>query len=207
MSKLSARATGAYGRVRQQFSVSIGRFEGVEEALARVAGNLYIMEAARVMTAGALDLGEKPSVISAIVKYHLTERGRQVVNDAMDIHGGKGICLGPSNYLGRAYQQIPIAITVEGANILTRSMIIFGQGAIRGHPFVLREINSVADPDPDAALRAFDPAFFGHIAFVVANKARASWMGLTGARFVAAPGAGGVRRYYQQLTRLSSAFA
>jgi acyl-CoA dehydrogenase len=207
MAKLAARATGAYGRVRQQFSVPIGRFEGVEEALARIAGNLYMMEAARVMTAGAIDLGEKPSVISAIVKYHLTERGRQVVNDAMDIHGGKGICLGPSNYLGRAYQQIPIAITVEGANILTRSMIIFGQGAIRGHPFVLREIAAVADPDRRAALRAFDPAFFGHLAFVASNKARAFWMGLTGARFVRAPGEAGVRRYYQQLTRLSSAFA
>ncbi|MDB5865403.1 MAG: hypothetical protein JWO70_3209, partial [Betaproteobacteria bacterium] len=133
MAKLAARATGAYGRVRQQFGVSIGRFEGVEEAIARIAGNLYIMDAARVMTAGAIDLGEKPSVISAIVKYHLTERGRSIINDAMDVHGGKGICLGPSNYLGSAYQQLPIAITVEGANILTRAMIIFGQGAIRSH--------------------------------------------------------------------------
>ncbi|HEV7803299.1 MAG TPA: acyl-CoA dehydrogenase, partial [Burkholderiales bacterium] len=147
MAKLAARATGAYGRVRQQFSVSIGRFEGVEEALARIAGNLYIMDAARIMTAGALDLGEKPSVISAIVKYHLTERGRQVINDAMDVHGGKGVCLGPSNYLGAAYQALPIAITVEGANILTRSMIIYGQGAIRGHPYLLREIAAVAEPD------------------------------------------------------------
>ena len=188
MAKLSTRATGAYGRVRQQFNVPIGRFEGVEEALARIAGNLYIMDAARVMTAGAVDLGEKPSVISAIVKYHLTERGRQVINDAMDVHGGKGICLGPSNYLGRAYQQTPIAITVEGANILTRSMIIFGQGAIRGHPYVLREINAVAEPNANVALKAFDAAFFGHVAFVVSNKARAFWMGLTGARFVSAPG-------------------
>jgi acyl-CoA dehydrogenase len=207
MAKIATRATGAYGRVRQQFNVPIGRFEGVEEALARMAGNLYLMDAARVTTAGALDLGEKPSVISAIVKYHLTERGRQVINDAMDIHGGKGICLGPSNYLGRAYQQVPIAITVEGANILTRSLIIFGQGAIRGHPYVLREIGAVAEADRDAAVRAFDSAFFGHVAFVVSNKARASWMGLTGARFVAAPGGANVRRYYRQLTRLSSAFA
>lgn len=207
MAKLATRATGAYGRVRQQFNVPIGRFEGVEEALARIAGNLYIMDAARVMTAGAVDLGEKPSVISAIVKYHLTERGRQVVNDAMDIHGGKGICLGPSNYLGRAYQQMPIAITVEGANILTRSMIIFGQGAIRGHPYVLREIAAVANTDRAAALRDFDGALFGHIAFVVSNKARASWMGLTGARFVRAPGDANTRPYYRQLTRLSSAFA
>jgi acyl-CoA dehydrogenase len=207
MAKLSTRATGAYGRVRQQFNLPIGRFEGVEEALARIAGNLYIMDAARVMTAGAVDLGEKPSVVSAIVKYHLTERGRQVINDAMDVHGGKGICLGPSNYLGRAYQQTPIAITVEGANILTRSMIIFGQGAIRGHPFVLREINAVAEPDASAALKSFDAAFFGHVAFVVSNKARAFWMGLTRARFVAAPGDAQTSRYFQQLTRLSSAFA
>jgi acyl-CoA dehydrogenase len=207
MSKLCTRATGAYGRVRQQFNLPIGRFEGVEEALARIAGTLYMMDAARVMTAGAVDLGEKPSVVSAIVKYHLTERGRQVINDAMDVHGGKGICLGPSNYLGRAYQQTPIGITVEGANILTRSMIIFGQGAIRGHPYVLEEIAAVAEPDQRKALKAFDAAFFGHVAFVVSNKARASWMGLTGARFVSAPGDSHTHRYYQQLTRFSSAFA
>jgi acyl-CoA dehydrogenase len=207
MAKLATRATGAYGRVRRQFNLSIGKFEGVEEAIARIAGNLYIMDAARITTAGALDLGEKPSVISAIVKYHLTERAREVINDAMDVHGGKGICLGPSNYLGRAYQQIPIAITVEGANILTRSMIIFGQGAIRGHPYVLDEIAAVAEPDRKAAVRAFDTALFGHLAFVVSNKARAFWMGLTRARFVRAPGDPVTHRYYQQLTRLSSAFA
>jgi acyl-CoA dehydrogenase len=207
MSKLCTRTTGAYGRVRQQFSLPIGRFEGVEEALARIAGNLYIMDAARVMTAGAVDLGEKPSVVSAIVKYHLTERGRQVINDAMDVHGGKGICLGPSNYLGRAYQQTPIAITVEGANILTRSMIIFGQGAIRGHPYVLREIQAVAEPDRRAALKSFDEALFGHLSFIVSNKARTSWMGVTGARFVSVPGGPHTRCYFQQLTRLSSAFA
>src|SRR5688572_29664659 len=156
MAKLATRASGAYGRVREQFSLPIGRFEGVEEALARIAGNLYLMDGARTMTAGALDLGEKPSVISAIVKYHLTERARQVVNDAMDVHGGKGICLGPSNYLGRAYQQVPIAITVEGANILTRSMIIFGQGAIRGHPYLLREIDAAGIRDEQAAVRELD---------------------------------------------------
>ena len=206
-SKLCARATGAYGRVRQQFNLPIGRFEGVEEAVARIAGNLYIMDAARVMTAGAIDLGERPSVVSAILKYHLTERGRDVINDSMDVHGGKGICLGPSNYLGRAYQQTPIAITVEGANILTRSMIIFGQGAIRAHPYVLREIRAVAEPDQQAALAAFDEAFFGHAAFAVSNMARAFWMGLTRASFVGTPGDRHTRRYYRQLTRLSSAFA
>src|SRR6266568_4763395 len=140
--KLAARATGAYARVRSQFKTPIGKFEGIEEALARIGGNLYVMDAARSMTAGAVDLGEKPSVISAIVKYHLTERGRAVVNDAMDILGGKGICLGPNNFLGRIYQQLPIAITVEGANILTRNLIVFGQGAIRCHPYVLKEMNA-----------------------------------------------------------------
>jgi acyl-CoA dehydrogenase len=146
-------------------------------------------------------------VISAIVKYHLTERGRQVINDAMDVHGGKGICMGPSNYLARAYQQTPIAITVEGANILTRSMIIFGQGAIRGHPYVLKEIHATQERDSERAVRNFDEAFFGHLAFVSSNKARAFWLGLTGARFVSAPGDRHTKRYYQQLTRLSAAFA
>jgi acyl-CoA dehydrogenase len=205
--KMGALTTGAYGRVRQQFRLSVGRFEGVEEAIARIGGNAYLMEAARVMTAGAIDLGEKPSVVSAIVKYHLTERGRAVINDAMDVHAGKGICMGPNNYLARAYQQTPIAITVEGANILTRSMIIFGQGAIRGHPWVLKEMLATREPDRAKALRDFDHAFFGHLAFTASNKARAFWMGLTMARFVSAPGDRHTRRYYQQLTRLSSAFA
>ena len=207
MAKLCALTTGAYGRVRTQFKTSIGRFEGVEEALARIGGNTYLMDAARVMTAGAVDLGEKPSVVSAIVKYHLTERARQVINDAMDVHGGKGICMGPSNYLARGYQQMPIAITVEGANILTRSMIIFGQGAIRGHPYVLKEIAATREPDPRKALADFDAAFFGHLAFVVTNEARAFWLGLTRARFVSVPGDAHTRHYYQQLTRLSSGFA
>jgi acyl-CoA dehydrogenase len=208
ISKLSALTTGAYGRVRQQFKLSIGKFEGVEEAMARIAGNVYVMDAARVMTAGAVDLGEKPSVISAIVKYHLTERGRMVINDAMDVHGGKGICMGPSNYLASAYMQTPIAITVEGANILTRTMIIFGQGAIRGHPFVLKEIEATREKNPQKALRDFDRAFFGHIAFTLSNVARVLWMGITGSRLTAVPGgAPELKHYYQQLTRLSSGFA
>jgi acyl-CoA dehydrogenase len=207
ISKLAALTTGAYGRVRQQFKLSIGRFEGVEEAMARIAGNLYVMDAARVMTAGAVDLGEKPSVVSAIVKYHLTERGRQVITDAMDVHGGKGICLGPSNYLASAYMQTPIAITVEGANILTRTMIIFGQGAIRGHPWVLKEIEATREADPSKAVRMLDRAFFGHLSFTLSNVARVLWMGLTGGRLTAAPGAPELRHYYQQFTRLSGAFA
>ncbi len=207
MAKLATRTTGGYGRVRTQFNLSIGRFEGVEEAMARIGGNLYVMEAARVMTAGAIDLGEKPSVISAIVKYHLTERGRQVINDAMDVHGGKGICMGPNNYLGRSYQQIPIGITVEGANILTRSMIIYGQGAIRGHPYVLKEMEATQEEDDAKALKDLDAAFFGHVAFTISNMARAAWMGVSCARLVMTPGDKHTRQYYQQLTRLSSAFA
>ncbi len=207
ISKLATLTTGAYGRVRQQFKLSIGCFEGVEEAMARIAGNLYVMDAARVMTAGAVDLGEKPSVVSAIVKYHLTERGRQVINDAMDVHGGKGICMGPGNYLASAYMQTPIAITVEGANILTRTMIIFGQGAIRGHPWVLKEIEATRETDHGKAVRALDQAFFGHMAFTLSNVARVLWMGLTGGRLTAVPGAPELRHYYQQLTRLSSGFA
>src|SRR5262249_21262817 len=186
--KLAAPATGAYAGVRSQFKTRIGRFEGIGGPLARVGASLYMMDAARAMTAGAVDAGEKPSVVSAIVKYHLTERGRAVVNDCMDILGGKGICLGPNNFMGRSYQQLPIAITVEGANILTRSMIIFGQGAIRGHPYVLKEIDATTEADPGKALRDFDAAFFGHVSFVASNAARAFWTGLTGARFVRAPG-------------------
>src|SRR3989337_183017 len=175
-----------------------GQVQGVEEALTRIGGSLYVMDAARTMTAQAVDLGGKPSVISAIVKYHCTERGRQVINDAMDVHGGKGICLGPNNYLGRAYQQIPIGITVEGANILTRSMMIFGQGAIRCHPYVLEEIAATRTQDPAAASVRFDDAFWNHVRFVFANAARALWLGLTGARLVAVPGAPELRRHVQQ---------
>ena len=207
MAKISTRTTGAYARVRSQFKLPIGKFEGVEEAMGRIGGHTYVIDAARRMTAGAVDLGEKPSVISAIVKYHATERGRQVVNDAMDVHGGKGICLGPNNYLGRAYQQVPIGITVEGANILTRTMMIFGQGAIRCHPYVLKEIAAAGEKDPLRASEDFDRAFWGHAGFVVSNLARALFLGLTGARLVTAPGAPELRRYYQQLTRMSAAFA
>ncbi len=207
MCKLAVRATGAYSRVRSQFKTPIARFEGIEEALTRIGGNTYAIDAMRTMTAGAVDLGEKPSVVSAIVKYHATERGRAVINDAMDVEGGKGICLGPNNHLGRAYQQIPIAITVEGANILTRSLIIFGQGAIRGHPYVLPEIAAVRESDPEKGSRDFDKAFFGHVSFVMANAARSFVMGLTGSHFVTVPDTLETKRYFQQLTRFSAAFA
>jgi acyl-CoA dehydrogenase len=209
MAQLTARAVGAYARVRSQFKTAIGRFEGVEEALTRIGAYTYLMNAARTMTAGAVDLGEKPSVVSAIAKYHVTERARQVVNDGMDVIGGKGICLGPSNFLGRAYQQVPIGITVEGANILTRSLIIFGQGAIRCHPYVLAEMQAAQDADGARGLAAFDRALWAHVAYVIRNGIRAFVMGLTGSHFVNVPAdvAPGCRRYYQQLTRFSSAFA
>jgi acyl-CoA dehydrogenase len=206
-SKLAARTSGAYGRVRKQFKMPIGKFEGVEEALARIGGNTYMMDAARKMTAQAVDMGEKPSVISAIVKYHCTERGRAVINDAMDLHGGKGICMGPSNYLARSYQQTPIGITVEGANILTRSMIIFGQGAIRAHPYVLKEIQAAHDTDPERAVQNFDAALIGHMTFSMSNAARALVFGLTGGFAIPIPTDHPTNHYYQQLTRYSSAFA
>ena len=209
MAKMVTRATGGYARVRSQFKTPIGKFEGIEEPLARMGGYLYSMDAARVMTAGAVDLGEKPAVLSAIVKYHLTERGRQVANDAMDIAGGKGICMGPRNFLGAAYMQTPVSITVEGANILTRSLIIFGQGAIRCHPFVLKEFAAANNADLVQASIAFDDALFGHLRFVLSNIARTLVMGLCGSHCAAVPAnvAPETRRYYQQLTRFSAALA
>jgi acyl-CoA dehydrogenase len=205
--KYIARYTGAYARIRKQFKTPIGHFEGVEEALAQIGGNAYIMNAARTLTLSALDAGESPSVVSGIVKYQLTERMRKIVNHALDVHGGHGICMGPHNFLGRAYQGIPISITVEGANILTRSMIVFGQGALRSHPYLLREVGAVNNPDADEGLVEFDDALFGHIGFIACNTFRSLWLGLTGARLVSAPSKGVAMHYYQQLTRMSSAFA
>jgi acyl-CoA dehydrogenase len=205
--KMAARTSGAYARVRKQFHLPIGRFEGIEEPLARIGAHTYMVDAARQFTALAVDLGEKPSVISAIVKYHATERGRIVINDAMDVHGGKGICLGPDNYLARDYQQTPIGITVEGANILTRTMIIFGQGAIRSHPYVLKEVAAAHDQDHQRALHQFDEALFGHISFALGNAARSLVFGLTGGRGIPVPPGDETHRYYQQLTRFSAAFA
>jgi acyl-CoA dehydrogenase len=209
MAKLTSRAVGAYARIRSQFRMAVGKFEGVEEALTRIGAYTYGMDAIRSMTAGAIDLGEKPSVASAIAKYHVTELARKVVNDGMDILGGKGICLGPSNFLGRAYQQIPVGITVEGANILTRSLILFGQGAIRCHPFVLKEMQAANQADASQGLRDFDAALFAHVGYTLRNGIRALGYGLTGSHFApTAPcAAPETRRYYQQLTRFSAAFA
>jgi acyl-CoA dehydrogenase len=209
MAKMAVRSTSAYAAVRRQFNMPIGKFEGVQEALARMGANLYLMDAARTLAAVALDMGEKPAVISAIVKYHVTERARALVNDGMDILGGKGICVGPNNFLATAYQQAPIAITVEGANILTRSLIIFGQGAIRAHPYVLKEMAAVAQTDRSKAVHDFDQAFFGHVGFVLGNLGRALWFGMGGARLSAVPDAGApvLAPCYRALTRMSTAFA
>ncbi|WP_036828568.1 acyl-CoA dehydrogenase domain-containing protein, partial [Photobacterium sanctipauli] len=205
--KSAALATGAYARIRRQFKLPIGRMEGIEEPLARIAGNAYVMDAASSFTVAGIDLGEKPSVISAIVKYHCTHRGQKSVIDAMDIAGGKGICMGPSNFLARGYQGAPIAVTVEGANILTRSMIIFGQGAIRCHPYVLEEMNAAYDDDAEKALADFDNAVFGHVGFVISNMVRSFWLGLTDGRGSSAPRKDPTLRYYQQLNRYSANLA
>src|SRR6266478_5592223 len=205
--KAATWATGAYARIRRQFNMPVGKFEGVEAVIARMVGLTYTMDAARSVTAGAIDGGEKPSVPSAMLKYHVTEMGRQVANDAMDVHGGKGICLGPRNYLGRAYQVVPVAITVEGANLLTRNLIIFGQGAVRCHPFVLREMTAARNPDRAAGVDEFDRALFGHIGFSISNAVRSLIMALTHARFTHAPVQDSTARYYQHIVRFSASFA
>ena len=205
--KLAAVVTGAYARTRKQFGLSIGRFEGVEEALARIAGNAYASSALSQATAAAVDRGEKPAVPSAIAKYHCTEMAREVAKDAMDIHGGKGIILGPRNYLGRGWQSAPIGITVEGANIMTRSLMIFGQGAVRCHPWVLKEMKAAQNPDRAAGLRDFDTNLFGHIGFAISNAVRSWWFGLTFAKIGAAPGDAYTRRYYRRLNRYSANLA
>jgi acyl-CoA dehydrogenase len=205
--KMCATATGAYARIRKQFQLPIGRFEGIEEALARIGGHTYAISALSQMTAHAVDCGEKPAVPSAIAKYHATETGREVVKDAMDVHGGKGVILGPRNYIGRAWEGAPISITVEGANILTRSMIIFGQGAIRCHPYVLAEMHAAQLPDPAQRVAEFDEVLFKHIGFAISNAARALVLGLAHAGFGRVPGGKYTRKFYRKVNRYSAAFA
>ncbi|WP_412852018.1 acyl-CoA dehydrogenase [Ectothiorhodospira shaposhnikovii] len=201
---MSFRMTGAYARIRRQFRLPIGRFEGVQEAMARIGGYAYRMEAARRLTATAGDLGIKPSVISAIAKYHMTEMMRRSINDAMDVHGGRGIIFGPRNYLGYSYQAIPVGITVEGANILTRNLMIFGQGAVRCHPFVFQEMEAVRNED----LAAFDRLLLGHVGYSLNRGTRALVLGLTGSRWAQTPvRSGPTADYYRQLTRMSAALA
>jgi acyl-CoA dehydrogenase len=201
--QLAARVVGAYATVREQFDTPIGRFEGIEEPLARIGGWTYLMSAARTLTAGAVDAGESPAVVSAIAKCYLTEGMRAVMSDAMDIRAGAGVCRGPRNTLARAYMAAPIGITVEGANILTRSMIIYGQGAIRCHPHVREEMKALAEGD----LARFDAALFGHIGSVLTNTARAFLLGLTGARLAHSPVRGPLGTFLRQCSRMSTAFA
>src|SRR6056297_1191166 len=205
--KTAALATGAYARIRKQFNMPIGRFEGVEEALARIGGYTYAMSALSRQTASAVDDGEKPSVPGAIAKYWATEMSREVIKDAMDVHGGKGIILGPKNYLGRGWQGAPIWITVEGANILTRSMMIFGQGAIRCHPYVLKELEALQIEDEGERLKVFDRLLFGHVGHSISCAARSMVLGMSAGRFAAVPGDRRTRKYYRKLSRYSASFA
>jgi len=205
--KMASLLTGAYARIRTQFDVPIGKFGGVEEPLSRIGGRTYRMDAARTLTLIALDQGEKPGVLSAINKYQITEGTRQCILDAMDVHAGKGIIQGPNNYLAHAYQGLPISITVEGANILTRSLIIFGQGAIRAHPCLLNEMNAVMGIANSQARRVFDNALFTHIGFILSNTVRSLLLGLTGGRMTPAPVRGPHAKYFRQLSRMSAAFA
>lgn len=206
-SKMAAVVSGTYARLRKQFGLSVGRFEGVEEALARMAGHAYQISALSETAAQTVDRGEKPAVVSTIAKYHGTELGRQVVKDAMDVHGGKGIILGPKNYLGRQWQGAPIGITVEGANIMTRSLMIFGQGAILSHPWVLKEMMAVQKSDKDGDAQ-FDQAFTGHAGFALSHVVRSLWLGLTNANWnTAAPGSDFTHPFYQKLNRYSANLA
>src|SRR4051812_7719099 len=204
---ITANVTGAYARVREQFHVPIGKFEAIQERLGRMAATAYLLDAARRMTCAALDDGHHPAVVTAIMKQQATERMRVSVNDAMDVHGGKGIIEGPLNYLGSLYRGVPIGITVEGANIVTRSLIQFGQGAIRSHPYLLKEMMALQDTDRARGLDAFDQVFWGHVGHSIANTFRAWGRAWTGGLFAPAPDAGAASRFYRQLSRYSSAFA
>ncbi len=206
-SKMVAYTTGAYARIRRQFKVPVGYMEGVMEALARIAGKTYMIDAVRSFTAAGIDTGEKPSVASAIVKCHTTKYAQDCAIDGMDIHGGKAVMMGPKNYMGRAYQGAPISITVEGANILTRSLIIYGQGSIRCHPYVLKLIEASQNENKEQAVKDFDKSLFAHIGFAMSNKVRTFWLGLTASLFVRKPKSDFTGRYYQRITRFSSALA
>jgi len=202
-----ANVTGAYARIREQFHVPIAKFEAIQERLGRIAATAYLLDAARRMTCAALDEGHHPAVVTAIMKEQATERLRVAVADAMDVHGGKAIIEGPLNYLGSLYRGVPIAITVEGANIVTRALIQFGQGAIRSHPYLLKEMQALEEADRARGLDAFDRAFWGHVGHSLANMLRAWGRAWTGGLFAPAPGAGAATKYYRQLSRHAAAFA
>jgi acyl-CoA dehydrogenase len=203
----TAHTTGAYARIREQFHVPIGKFEAIQERLGRLAATAYLLDAARRMTCAALDAGHKPAVVTAIMKSQATDRLRVSVNDAMDVHGGKAIIEGPHNYLGTLYRAVPIGITVEGANIVTRSLIQFGQGAIRSHPYILKEMLALEDEDRARGLETFDRAFWGHVGHAIGNAFRAWGRAWTGGRFAPVPGVGKTDRYYRELGRYAAAFA
>lgn len=206
--KTMLRFSTAYGRVRKQFGLPVARMEGLEEPLARMVESAYVSEAARAVTAAMVSRGEKPAVIGALMKYQTTERMRRAVNDAMDLHGGRGICDGPTNHLQSAYQMVPVAITVEGANILTRTLITFAQGALRSHPYLYREVQAVQDPDARRGLVAFESAFLDHISFSIANAFGAFFHNVTGGLFAPVPPkAFGTDTWYRQLWRGSHNFA
>ena len=196
------RMTGVYARMRRQFKVSIGKFEGVQEATGRIGGYAYTLEAMRVMTASAVDHCA-PSVVTAIAKYHMTELMRKIVSDGMDVMAGKAIQQGPRNFMATAYKAAPVAITVEGANILTRNLMIFGQGAIRCHEYVFPEMEAAREDD----LVKFDQLLFGHIGFSVNRAVRSLTLGLSGARLARAPVDGEMAPYFRNLERFSSALA
>jgi acyl-CoA dehydrogenase len=203
----AARTTGAYARIREQFNIPIGRFEGIEEPLARIAGTAYLLDAARRMTCTALNLGHHPAVISGIMKLHATERMRLAIDDAMDIHAGKAVIDGPQNYMGNLYRSVPVGITVEGANILTRNLIVFGQGAIRAHPYLLREMKALGDADKGRGLDAFDKVFWKHVGHSVVTLCRAWGRNWTKGVLAPAPNAGDATMFYRQLSRYSAGFA
>lgn len=206
--KSMLRLTSAYARIRKQFGLPVSRMEGVEEALVRIIETAYVNEAARAMTAAMVSRGEKPSVISALMKYQTTEKMRRAVNDAMDIHGGRGICDGPSNYLQSAYQMVPVGITVEGANILTRTLITFAQGALRSHPYLYKEVQAAQNPDKNRGLDDFEAAFNNHIAFSLSNATGAFVHNITGGAFAKAPDyALRLSHWYRQLGRASRSYA
>ncbi|OLQ88068.1 acyl-CoA dehydrogenase [Vibrio panuliri] len=204
---LTSRTTGAYAYVRKQFGMSIGKFEGVAEAMGRIGGLTYLLEATRTLTTTSLDMKEKPGIVTAIAKYHMTEMARTILNDSMDIHAGRAIQDGPMNYLAKHYLGIPVAITVEGANILTRNLMIFGQGATRCHPYVLQEMEAAANPNHDEAAAEFDKLLFKHIGHATKNTLGAFGAALTGSRFIKANMSGATQGYYRDLTRISRALA
>jgi acyl-CoA dehydrogenase len=206
--KALLRTSTAYARIRKQFNLPIGFMEGVEEPLARMAENAYELEAARAVTASMVSAGEKPAVISALLKYVSTERMRQSVNDALDIHGGRGICDGPSNYIQGAYQMMPVGITVEGANILTRTLITFAQGALRSHPYLFTEIEALQDSDQERGIELFEETLGEHMAFTVSNATGALFHNVTFGVFASSPpNAGPTRRWWKELARASRSFA